>query len=105
MTRVKESSIGCLLVLAVLLTMPLVALAQEAPSHIAIRPLAENVIIPQAHIIAPPPDRRNPIEIKKIKALIDIKDSTATTTIEIHLRNTTAAPWGCSGSFSLRTIG
>ena len=57
-------------------------------SHISVRPLASNVIVPQSRARAFAPERRGAIEITKIGALVDILESTAVTTIEIHLQNT-----------------
>ncbi|UCG47339.1 MAG: VWA domain-containing protein [Phycisphaerales bacterium] len=56
--------------------------------HIGLRPLASNVIVPQSRARAFAPQRRGAIEITDISVLIDILESTATTTIEIRLRNT-----------------
>lgn len=55
--------------------------------HITTRPLASNVIVPQSRARAFAPDRRGAIEISEISVLIDILESTATTTIEIRLHN------------------
>ena len=63
------------------------ALAQL--NHIGVRTLAPNVIIPQSRARAFTPDRQDAIEITEIDVLIDILESTATTTIEIRLYNTT----------------
>ncbi len=56
--------------------------------HIRVRPPASNVIVPQSRARAFAPERRGAIEITEIGALIDILEGTATTTIEIRLRNT-----------------
>jgi len=56
--------------------------------HISVRPLASNIIVPQSRSIAFAPQRRGAIEITAVKVLIDILESTATTTIEIRLQNT-----------------
>ena len=65
----------------------LVAPAQAQMQHITIRPPASNVIVPQCRARAFTPDRRGTVEITEISALIDILESTATTTIEIRLQN------------------
>ena len=57
--------------------------------HISMQPLAQNVIVPQSRARAFTPDHRGAIEITEIGVLIDILESTATTTIEIQLHNTT----------------
>ena len=57
-------------------------------NHISARPLAPNVIVPQSQALAFTPDHRGAIEITGIDVLIDILESTATTTIEIQLHNT-----------------
>ncbi len=57
--------------------------------HITVRPPASNVIVPQSRARSLDAGRHGAIEITKISALIDILQSTATTTIEIRLRNTT----------------
>jgi Ca-activated chloride channel family protein len=57
--------------------------------HITVRPPASNVIVPQSRARSLDTHRHGAIEITKISALIDILQSTATTTIEIQLRNTT----------------
>jgi len=56
-------------------------------AHVAIRPLADNIIMPQSRRIAFTPDRRNAVVITEAQAQIDIIESTATTTIEIRLQN------------------
>ncbi len=58
-------------------------------SHITTRPLAANIIMPQSRRVAFAPDRRQAVVITEATALIDIIESTATTTIEIRLQNTT----------------
>ncbi len=60
---------------------------QAQMRHITIRPPASNVIVPQCRARAFTPDRRGTIEITEISVLIDILESTATTTIEIRLHN------------------
>ncbi len=60
---------------------------QAQMHHITIRPPASNVIMPQSRARAFTPDRRGTIEITEVSVLIDILESTATTTIEIRLHN------------------
>jgi len=57
--------------------------------HIAIREPASNIIVPQSRALAFRQDRARGIEITKVNALIDILESTAVTTIELSLHNTT----------------
>ena len=77
--------IGCLVVGAVFFAGPVWAQL----SHISVRPLASNVIVPQSRALAFAPDRRKAIEITEVNVLIDILESTAVTTIELQLHNTT----------------
>ncbi|MBN2137687.1 MAG: VWA domain-containing protein [Sedimentisphaerales bacterium] len=56
--------------------------------HIGLRSPASNVIIPQSSQISFSPDRRGSIAITDVEVLVDIIESTATTTIEIRLQNT-----------------
>jgi Ca-activated chloride channel family protein len=72
-----------LVVVAVVFVEPL----QAQMNHITIRPPASNVIVPQSRARAFTPDRRGTVEITEISVLIDILESTATTTIEIRLQN------------------
>jgi Ca-activated chloride channel family protein len=58
--------------------------------HIGVRPLAPNVIVPQSRARAFAPERGGAIEITNISVLVDILESTATTTIEIRLHNTSS---------------
>ena len=81
----KKKLAGCLVVVMVVFAGPVWAQVR----HIAVRPLAPNVIVPQSQARAFAPDRRGAIEITEISVLIDILESTATTTIEIRLRNRT----------------
>jgi len=76
--------IGYILTVAVFLCVP----ARAQLSHIEVRPIASNVIMPQSRRIAFAPDRRGQIEITKVSVLVDILETTAITTIEIELRNT-----------------
>jgi Ca-activated chloride channel family protein len=59
--------------------------------HIRVRPLAANIIVPQSRERAFRPDRQNYIQVTKISVLIDILESTAVTTIEIQLQNTSGS--------------
>ncbi len=82
MMRLQKKLVGYLL--AAILVGPVSAQV----SHIGIRPLAPNVIMPQSRARAFAPDRRGAIEITEINVLIDILEGTATTTIELRLHNT-----------------
>jgi Ca-activated chloride channel family protein len=82
-TLIVATAIITLTVAAFVLVEPVQAQMQ----HITIRPPASNVIVPQCRARAFTPDRRGTVEITEISALIDILESTATTTIEIRLQN------------------
>ncbi len=56
-------------------------------NHIEVRRWASNVIIPQSRAIAFATKRQGVIELTAVEVKIDILESTATTTIEIHLQN------------------
>ena len=84
MVDVKKKLVGCFCAAFVLLT----GSAFGRMQHISVRPLAPNVIMPQSRVVAFAPDRRRAIEITDVSVLIDIIESTATTTIEIRLQNT-----------------
>ena len=84
MSGFQRKLVGCTIVLGCVIVGPL----WGHLDHIHIRPPASNVIIPQSRGRAFTPDRRNAIEITQISVLVDILESTATTTIEIRLRNT-----------------
>ena len=56
-------------------------------SHVTVRPLASNVIVPQSRARAFAQQRQGNVEITRLKALVDILESTAVTTIEIQLEN------------------
>ncbi len=58
--------------------------------HIGVRPPASNVIVPQSHARAFAPDRQGAIEITAVHVRLDIVETVATTTIEIHLENKTS---------------
>ncbi|MHC4582423.1 MAG: VIT domain-containing protein, partial [Planctomycetota bacterium] len=53
-----------------------------------VRPLAPNIIVPQSRARAFAPERPGAVEITGISVLIDVLESTATTSIEIRLQNT-----------------
>ncbi|MHC4170302.1 MAG: VIT domain-containing protein, partial [Planctomycetota bacterium] len=61
---------------------------QAQMRHITVRPLAPNVIVPQSRARAFAPERRGAVEITDISVLVDVLESTATTSIEIRLQNT-----------------
>ncbi len=84
MARSIGKMTGCLGVLFLFTAGP----AWARMEHIGVRPLASNVIVPQSRPIAFAPERRGAIEITDVEVLIDIIESTATTTIEIRLQNT-----------------
>jgi len=83
MTRIHKNIAACILLS---IAAPLTAQLR----HITLRPPAENVIIPQSRARGFTHDRTDAIEITEINARIDILESTATTTIEIRLTNTTS---------------
>ena len=85
MVKIKRKLIA---VPAALITVWAGSLAAQM-HHVTVRPLASNVIVPQSRARAFAPERQGAIEIVEVHALIDILQSTATTTVEIHLRNTT----------------
>ena len=83
MLRLKNI-VGCIAITAAVFTASLCA----QPHHVTIRPLAPNVIVPQSSSHAFSPESRQPgVEITEVNVLIDILESTATTTIEIRLHN------------------
>jgi Ca-activated chloride channel family protein len=53
-------------------------------------PIPSNIIIPQSRARAFAPEHPGAVEITKVDVLIDIVETTATTTVEIHLANPTA---------------
>jgi len=83
--RLKNKLIGCLVLVTVVFFEP----AWSQVNHISVRPLSSNIIVPQSRSIAFAPERQGAIEITEVSVLIDILESTATTTIEIRLQNTT----------------
>jgi len=75
-------------------TLTLVFLVPVSPSegqlrHISVRPLASNVLVPQSRARAFTPDRHTAIEITRVDVSIDMVETMATTTVEIHLENKT----------------
>jgi len=84
MMGLKRKLVGCIVVVVGVIIGP----AFGRLNHISIRPLAPNVIVPQSRARAFAPERQGAIEITDISVLIDILESTATTTIEIRLHNT-----------------
>jgi Ca-activated chloride channel homolog len=58
------------------------------PSHVGVRPPAANVIVPQSRSFGWAPGGQPAIRIAGVEALVDILETTATTTIEIRLENT-----------------
>ena len=77
--------IECLLIIVTILSVP----AAAQISHIDVRPMSSNILMPQSRRIAFAPDHRGCVEITDVSALVDILENTATTTIEIRLHNTT----------------
>lgn len=84
MADLSKKFIACLGILCLFAVAP----AWTQLEHISVRPLASNILFPQSRRIAFAPERRGSIEITDVKVLIDILESTATTTIEIGLQNT-----------------
>jgi Ca-activated chloride channel family protein len=79
-----------ILVLAISL-IAAVAPAWAQISHVGVRPLASNVVMPQSRALAFAADQRQTIQITEIVVLIDILEGTATTTIELRLQNTSSS--------------
>lgn len=79
-----KNIVGCIAIIITAFAAPLRAQLH----HITIRPPAPNVIIPQSRAQAFNPERHGTIELTEVSVLIDILESTATTTIEIRLQNT-----------------
>lgn len=86
MIGLQKKLVGCLVVWMTIFS----GAVWAQLSHVRVRPLASNVIVPQSRARAFAADRRRAIEITEISALVDILESTAITTIEIRLHNTTA---------------
>lgn len=72
--------------MALLLTRPCYGRAQTP--HIGIGPMAPNVLVPQSRARAFAPQRQGAVEIPRVDVTIDIVEVTATTTVELHLENT-----------------
>ena len=89
MKKQRQNSISAFLMIGLVAIFVFTGQVWGQLRHITVRPLASNVIVPQSRALAFSPDRRGVIEITDISALIDILESTATTTIEIRLHNTT----------------
>jgi len=85
MMVLQKKLVGCLVVAVMVFAVPVWAQVR----HITVRPLASNVIVPQSRARAFTPDQRGAIEITEVSVLVDILEGTATTTMEIRLRNTT----------------
>ncbi len=58
-------------------------------THISLRPLASNILIPQSRGRAFAPESRGGIGITEVNVLVDIVETMATTTVEIDLANET----------------
>lgn len=86
MAKIKRKLIAVPAALIIVWAGPLAAQMH----HVTVRPLASNVIVPQSRARAFAPAQRGAIEIIEVHALIDILQSTATTTIEIHLHNSSS---------------
>ena len=84
MVGLKKKLIVSLVLTLAGATVPL----QAQMRHITVRPLAPNVIVPQSRARAFAPERRGAVEIVDISVLVDVLESTATTSIEIRLQNT-----------------
>lgn len=86
MERHRQNQVSAFLIVWIILIA--VGQTQGQLRHIGVRPPASNVIVPQCRARAFAPEHRGAIEITEIGVLIDILEGTATTTIEIRLRNT-----------------
>ena len=86
MKEPKKKLVGCLVISIAFFA----GSACAQVHHISVRPLASNVIVPQSRARAFAPERRGAVEITDVSVLVDILESTATTTIEIQLHNTTS---------------
>ncbi len=83
MMGLKKILISCLVVIFTVVAGPVWAQMR----HITVRPLAPNIIVPQSRSRAFAPERRGAVDITEISVQVDILESTATTTIEIRLHN------------------
>ncbi len=84
MAKHKKTALAIWLVCLVL-----AACGRAQVHHVEVGELTDNVIMPQTGCGLFRCDRRRTIEVTKVAALADILETTAVTTIEIHLRNTT----------------
>jgi Ca-activated chloride channel family protein len=85
MAELKRKLISSIIVTLFALGLPSYAQIR----HISVRPPASNVIMPQIRERAFAPEQQGAIEITGVEVLIDILESTATTTVDIHLENQT----------------
>lgn len=84
----KSAITQIIIAVALLAAMPYPGSAQTA--HLSIRPPAANVLVPQSRAWGFASDRQGSVRIVRVNVLIDIVETTATTTIEMHLENETA---------------
>ncbi len=70
--------------------LPGIPTSQAQPTHIEIRPPTAHVIIPQGRAYGFTATHQSAVRITDIEVLIDILESTATTTLDIHLENNTS---------------
>ncbi len=59
------------------------------PSHIEVRPISSNVLIPSSRAHGFRADRKKAVKITDVAVRIDILEMTATTTVEFSLENQT----------------
>ena len=86
-TQVRSSFLWATVAVAVLLVGPPgLASAQEADTDPPV-----HVVIPQSRMYAYTTDQQGAVKITRVEAAIDIVDAVATTTLEIHLKNTTSS--------------
>ncbi len=64
-------------------------LATAQPGHLTVQPLSAHVIVPSSRPHSLSIAREKAIKITGVDVLIDILESTATTTIEVRLENQT----------------
>jgi len=87
MEEKRKKHVCSVLILVLVLIAVFCVKVQGQMRHISVRPLAPNIILPQSRSRAFAPERRGAVDITEINVLVDILESTATTTIEIHLHN------------------
>jgi Ca-activated chloride channel homolog len=87
MASCKKLIIPCLLIITIFVIQP----AAAQISHISVRPLSSNILMPQSRSIAFAPNRNGTVEITDVDVLVDILEGTATTTIEVRLHNTSGS--------------